>query len=106
MYLHLRVHHWVVWWFVIGVICGVVALVNIFSRNLTRSQEDAVLVFGVINWVLGGLVCYSLEAVRIESPQKPMRRDSAEHPHHEAMTEWHPASDFLQAGRRKSLLPK
>ena len=105
MYLHLRVHHWVVWWFVIGVICGVVALVNILSRNLTRSQEDAVLVFGVINWVLGGLVCYSLEAVRLEGPPKTTPREHFEAPHHE-LTEWHPASDFLQPGRRKRLLPK
>ena len=106
MYLHLRIHHWVVWWFVIGVVCGVVALVNILSRNLTPSQEDAVLVFGVINWVLGGLVCYSLEAVRVEGPPKLIAKEHFESSHHEAETEWHPASDFLQPGQRKRLLPK
>jgi hypothetical protein len=106
MYLHLRIHHWVVWWFVIGVVCGVVALVNILSRNLTRPQEDAVLVFGIINWVLGGLLCYSLEAVRVETPPKALRNEPSESPHHEAETEWHPASDFLQPGRRKRLLPR
>ncbi len=106
MYLHVRIHYWVVGWFVIGVVCGAVALVNILSRNLTRAQEDAVLVFGVINWVLGGLVCYSLEAVRVEGPPIPPARDHSETPHNEAETEWHPASDFLQPGQRKRLLAK
>jgi hypothetical protein len=95
-----------VWWFAIGVVCGAVALVNILSRNLTRPQEDAVLVFGLINWVLGGLVCYSLEAVRVETPPKPAKKDPPESPHYEVQTEWHPASDFLQAGRRKRLLSR
>lgn len=106
MYLHLRIHYWVVWWFVLGVVCGAVALVNIFSRNLTRSQEDAVLVFGVINWVLGGLVCYSLEAVRVEKHPEPASKEHSESPHLESQMEWHPASDFLQPGGRKRLLPK
>ena len=106
MYLHVRIHHWVIWWFVIGVVCGAVALVNILSRNLTRSQEDAVLIFGLINWVLGGLVCYSTEAIRVEMPSKPVKKQPAENPKHEVETEWHPASDFLQAGRRKRLLPR
>ena len=106
MYLHLRIHYWVVGWFVIGVVCGAVALVNILSRNLTRGQEDAVLVFGVINWVLGGLVCYNLEAVRVERPSEPAPKEQFESPPHEEQTEWHPASDFLQPGGRKRLLPK
>lgn len=35
MYIHLRIHHWVLWWFDVGIVCGAVALVNIFSRDLT-----------------------------------------------------------------------
>ena len=105
MHIHLRVHHWVVWWVCIGLICGIVALVNILSRNLTRSQEDVVLVMGVIHWVLGGIVCYSFDGVRVQrTPQAPkpdIRPDN-----HELETEWHSASEFLQPGRRKSLLPR
>jgi hypothetical protein len=33
-HIHLRIHHWVLWWFGVGIVCGVVALVNIFSRDL------------------------------------------------------------------------
>src|SRR4051794_32797173 len=71
MHFHLRVHHWVVWWFGIGAVCAIVALANILSRNLTRSQEDVVLVIGAIHWILGGLVCYSFEAIPIETPKRP-----------------------------------
>jgi hypothetical protein len=104
MHIHVRVQHWVVWWFGIGLICGAVAFANILSRSLTRSQEDVVLVMGVIHWVLGGIVCYSFEGVRIETPlqlQKPQSRTED----FEAKTEWHSASEFLQPGGHHHLLP-
>jgi hypothetical protein len=107
MHLHLRIHRWVVWWFVIGVVCGVVALVNILSRNLTRSQEDVVLILGLIHWILGGLVCYSLDAVRIEQrPAKTAKPNPPSPPRIGDEKEWHFASEFLQPGRRKRLLPR
>jgi len=64
--LHIR--RWVVWWFYVGVVCGVVALANIFFRNLTRGQEEAILFLGVLHWILGGLVCWAWEGVKLEKP--------------------------------------
>jgi len=106
MHIHLRIHRWVVWWFYIGLVCGVVALANIFSRNLTRSQEDIVLILGVIHWVLGGLVCYSFDGIKIQSPKSAPKPDRPANARPKDEKEWHPASDFLQPGWRKRLLTR
>ena len=103
MYLHFKVHRWVLWWFYIGVVCGVVAIVNIMLRHLTRTQEEAILVVGVMHWVLGGIACYFYHSVQFEKP-------SHEFPNNEdhrgkEQTEWHEGSDFLLPGGRQSLLP-
>ena len=74
MHIHLRIHHWVLWWFGVGIVCGVVALVNIFSRDLTRIQDRVVLVIGVLFWLLGGLVCYAYDSVQIEGHSRPSTR--------------------------------
>jgi len=58
MYIHVRIHRWVLWWFYVGAVCGIVALVNILVRDLSRTQEKIVLVIGLCFWLLGGLVCY------------------------------------------------
>jgi hypothetical protein len=105
MHIHVRVHHWVIWWFGVGLVCGTVALVNILSRNLTRSQEDVVLAMGVIHWVLGGIVCYSFDGVRILGKARPLEPQPRPKTH-EPETEWHSASEFLQPGRHKHLLPR
>jgi hypothetical protein len=67
MHIHLRIHRWVLWWFYVGLVCGVVALVNILTRDLTRRQERIILVIGVWFWLLGGLVCYACDSVQIEN---------------------------------------
>jgi hypothetical protein len=60
----------------VGVACGAVAVVNILSRNLSRTQEDVILVIGAVFWVLGGVVCYACDAIRIEgSSQQPENKD-------------------------------
>ena len=104
MHIRLRVHRWVLWWFYVGVACGVVAVINILGRGLTRTQEDIVLLIGVVHWLLGGVICYAFDAIKIERPpQQAIDQESAnacESP------EWHPASDFLLPGNRKSLLPR
>jgi hypothetical protein len=105
MDLHVRVHRWVVWWFYIGLVCGIVALANIFSRNLTRSQEDLVLILGVIHWVLGGVVCYSFDGVKLESPKRAPKPEPRSPAHPVEEKEWHFASEFLQPGRKR-LLPR
>jgi len=55
-------------------------------------------------WLLGGLACYGYGGVRIEQPHRRQSEDG----HALAFTsqkEWHPASDFLLPGNRKSILP-
>ena len=74
MHIHVRIHHWVLWWFGVGIVCGVVALVNIFSRDLTHIQDRVVLVIGVLFWLLGGLVCYAYDSVQIEGHSRPTTR--------------------------------
>jgi hypothetical protein len=103
MHIHIRVHRWVLWWFYVGVVCGAVAVINILSRNLSRGQEEFILVIGVLFWVLGGLLCYACEGIRIEksSPQTKSNEPAGVR----EQQEWHAASDFLLPGNPKSLLP-
>jgi len=68
MHLHLRIHHWVIWWIYWGVLCGVVAVVNIVLRRLTRDQEAFLIIFGVLYWAFGGLVCWAYEGIELEKP--------------------------------------
>lgn len=103
MSIHVRIHRWVVWWVYVGVVCGVVAVVNILGRDLSRKQERIILLIGLAHWVVGGLICYACDAIRIEGSseevksQQPLKRWEG--------PEWHPASDFLLPGGKKSLLP-
>ena len=62
----LHVRRWVRWWFYVGVVCGAVALANIFFRHLTRGQEELILFLGVLHWILGGLVCWAWDGIRLE----------------------------------------
>jgi hypothetical protein len=101
-HIHIRIHRWVIWWLCLGVICGAIALVNILFRDLTRTQEKLILIVGIINWVLGGIVCWAYDGVKITSVPAPERRPT---PRLEETREWHPASDFILPGGRKSLLP-
>jgi hypothetical protein len=103
MHLHVRIHHWVLWWFYLGVACGAVAIVNILLRDLTRSQEQVILVVGVLFWVLGGIACYGYEGVRIE--QRHESTLQYQRLQTQQQNEWHPASDFVLPGNRQSLLP-
>ena len=64
----LHVRRWVVWWFYVGVVCGAVALANIFLRHFTRTQDEVILFLGVLHWILGGLVCWAWEGVKFEKP--------------------------------------
>jgi hypothetical protein len=71
MHIHVRIQHWVLWWFSVGVVVGAIALTNILLRDLSRSQERAILLIGVLNWLLGGIVCYGYDGIRIEKPGRP-----------------------------------
>ena len=72
----IRIRRWVAWWFCLGVICGAVALINIFFRDLTRKQDQVILFLGVVHWLLGGLVCWAWEGVRLDKT----KRDAAQKP--------------------------
>lgn len=77
VHIHLRLHHWVLWWFYVGVACGAVALVNIFMRELTRSQDHAILAIGILFWALGGAVCWASEAIQWQEPPTSHRHGEA-----------------------------
>jgi hypothetical protein len=104
MHIHVRIHHWVIWWFYLGVICGAVALVNILFRELSRSQEQVILLVGALFWLLGGIACYGYEGIEIEQPHLRDRHDDVPHTPIQ-LNEYHPASDFVIPGNRKSILP-
>src|SRR5215469_15671748 len=108
MHLHFCVHHWVLWWFYVGIACGVVALVNVLFRDLTRTQETVILVLGVLFWLLGGLVCYAYEGIQliVKPQQQPPRRetrkdDGQKSREDDDQKEWHPASDFVLPGTQR-----
>lgn len=73
MDVRIRVQHWVIWWLYTGVALGVIAIGNILGRDLSRGQIKIILFLGVIFWVLGGMVCYALQAVHFEHPSPPTR---------------------------------
>ena len=103
MHIHIRIHHWVLWWFYIGVICGVVALVNILGRDLSPTEEKVILMVGVLFWVLGGIACYGCDAVKIDIPDQHPKTPVK--PGTSRQLEWHYASEFVLPGNRKSILP-
>jgi hypothetical protein len=104
MFVHLKMSRWVIWWVYVGVVCGVVALINILGReDLSRTQERVILLIGVAHWVVGGLVCYALDAIRFEGPSAEAK--TAEPAKLREAPEWHPPSDFLLPGGKKSILP-
>jgi hypothetical protein len=79
MHLYARVHHWVLWWLCVGAVFGLIAVVNILSENLSRTQERVILVIGVLFWTLGGFVCHAYEGIKFESsPKRMVRNQSAE----------------------------
>ena len=78
-HFHVRIQHWVLVWFYVGIACGVIALINILFRDLSPADIRLALIFGVLNWALLGVVCYCLDGVKIEKPPQPplKTRDTA-----------------------------
>ena len=100
--MHLQIRRWVMWWFCIGIVCGVIAVSIILGDNLTPPQEKIVLLIGGAHWLLGGIVCWAFESVKMETRSTPPApKPTVATPERY----WHPASDFLLPGRRKSILP-
>jgi hypothetical protein len=108
MQIHLHVHRWVIWWIWIGVVCGIVASVNILGRNLTSTQVWILIVAGAANWLLGGVICWASQAIKISSApgtSPPVPKAHEKHEKKVPGTEYHRASDFLFPGGRQSILP-
>lgn len=42
-------------------------MANIFTRNLTRSQDRAILLVGIIFWAMGGILAWATEGIEHES---------------------------------------
>lgn len=76
----IHVRRWVRWWFYVGVVCGAVALANIFLRELTRAQDEIILFLGVVFWILGGLVCWALDGIKVEHSPAPRRPNEPPQP--------------------------
>lgn len=106
MHIHVRIHHWVLWWFYTGVILGAVAVVNILTRDLTRSQERVILIVGLLFWILGGIVCHAYEGIQIQRPRESPDHSVRNEPVAGQQKEWHPASDFVLPGHKRLLPPK
>ena len=96
--MKLRIRRWVMWWFSIGIVCGVIAVSIILGDNLTPPQEKVVLLIGVAHWLLGGIVCWAFESVKVQTRDTPTveRTPAGNTPERY----WHPASDFLPPGGR------
>ncbi len=105
MHIHVHIKRWVIWWFYVGVICGVIAGANILGHSLTVFQERLLLIVGAAFWLLGGVVCWAYEAVAVEPPAATAPTTTAKPAKSTSETVWHPASDFVLPGRRRSLLP-
>ena len=101
-HIRVRIHRWVIWWLCLGIVFGAIALVNIFFRDLTRTQDKIILVIGVVHWVLGGVVCWAFDGIKVQAIKPPERRQAAQV---DEAREWHSASEFVLPGGRKSILP-
>ena len=102
MDIHIRISRWVVWWIGIGVAVGAIALANVIGRDLTRRQDQIILLIGVVHWVLGGLVCWAFDGIEVKEPEK---QRPTEAPRSEARTDSRTHSQFVMSGTRKSIMP-
>ena len=91
------------WWFDVGLAIAAVALVNLPFLNLTRTQEQVIFIFCVLNWLLSGLVCWAYEGIpsgnHVQS-QKPVQTTAVP-----TEREWHSASEFRLPGGGRTLPP-
>jgi hypothetical protein len=101
-HIHIHIRRWVIWWLSLGVLFGAIALVNIFFRDLTRTQDRIILLIGIVHWVLGGVVCWAFDGITLRSAPPSEDQQVARI---DEVREWHSASEFILPGTRKSILP-
>jgi hypothetical protein len=102
-YSVIRIHHWVLWWLCLGVACGAAAVTNIVFGNVSHLQEAVILMFGVLFWCLGGLVCWAFDGIRVEKKMPPTRKLEPR-VINARDREWRSASEFRLPGTGKALL--
>ena len=73
MHVHLHLHqfhvrHWVLWWFCVGVVLGLIAVVYILERHLQRAQDATLVIFFAVFWALSGVVCYAIDDAESRFP--------------------------------------
>src|SRR5260370_401104 len=75
MHFHVRIRHWVVLWFYVGVVFGAIAVFNILAENLSLAEIKFVLVIGVAFLQPGWQVPRSRRTLRrsASSPLEPTR---------------------------------
>ena len=98
-----QIHRWMLWWFDVGLVIAVVALVNLPFLNLTRTKEQVIFIFCVSNWLLSGLVCWAYESIQPGNEVEPRKRAQTAPVPQER--EWHSASEFRLPGGGRTLLP-
>src|ERR1035441_9868468 len=103
MNIHLRVRRWGIMWIYVGVVCGAIAVVNILGHQLTGAQDRLFVILGAAHWLLGGIVCWAFEGIKVE-PGRPSPPPIEKPLNAAPGTEWHPASDFLLPGGSQRLL--
>ena len=89
---------------------GIVAMVNILGRGLSRSTEHVLLILGTWHWLLGGLICWGLEGVQINmlkrTPERPARMQSSLRVPSGLDTGPHHISEFVLPGGGKIWLAR
>jgi hypothetical protein len=98
MLVRLRFHRWVVWWLYVGIVGGAIAVTNILAHHLTAAQDRILIIMGAAHWILGGIVCWAFEGVRVENRPETPATPAVEPRQTAQETEYHPASDFLLPG--------
>jgi hypothetical protein len=102
MAYHVHLRPWVRSWIYVGIVCGIVAVVNILFRDLSGLQIAMIIAMGALFWSMVGIAAWGYGGIRIV-PAPPVSRTP------ETLTppqqEWHAASDFLYPGAGKALLP-
>jgi hypothetical protein len=104
MHIHLKIHRWVLGWISVGVVLGAVAVLNILAHHLTPTEDRVLIMLGVAHWLLGGMICWAFEGVKVETPpanEPPVEKVLNPTQH----TEYHSPSDFLLPGNKQSILP-
>ena len=98
----IRVHRWVVWWFYLGVLGGVIALPNVFLESLTGFQIRVILLIGIVHWLFGGFVCWAWEGVKLDQSRGNLSASDKAIELHGAVVEEDQLTEFRSHHNRRT----